>query len=148
MRIDLSGDSRVSAKLGGFTVDTDQPVRAGGDGSAPAPFDYFLASIGTCAGFYVQEFLHHRGLPTEGVHLTLTTTRRPGSKMLARITLRLVLPEGFPDRYRMAIARAVDLCTVKRHILDPPLFETIVETSPGRDDPAPVPISATAESVH
>ena len=53
MEIFFEGNKKVSANLNGTIIRTDQPLQAGGNGSAPAPFDLFLASIGTCAGIYV-----------------------------------------------------------------------------------------------
>jgi ribosomal protein S12 methylthiotransferase accessory factor len=127
--MDFPGGLKVRADLGQLEVLTDQPVRLGGEGSAPAPFDLFLASIGTCAGIYALQFLRRRKLPTEGVRLILATEEDAKRGMLSKITIRIVLPDGFPEKYRDPLARAVELCTVKRHILDPPRFETIVETA-------------------
>jgi ribosomal protein S12 methylthiotransferase accessory factor len=126
--MDFPGGARVRAEFDGLAVETDQPAGHGGEGAAPTPFDTFLASIGTCAGVYVLNFLRRREIPADGIRLTLETTDDPQRKMLSRITLRLAVPAEFPERYRGAIARAVDLCSVKRHILDPPQFETIVES--------------------
>ena len=78
MEIFFPGNKKVSANYRGFRIDTDQPVGAGGDGSAPAPFDLFLASIGTCAGIYVLQFLQQRGLPTEGAESGAEHGARPG----------------------------------------------------------------------
>ena len=64
--IDFPGGARVDAHFGPYTVKTDQPPSGGGQGSAPAPFSLFLASIGTCAGIYVLGFCRQRGLPTDG----------------------------------------------------------------------------------
>ncbi|HMN61100.1 MAG TPA: hypothetical protein PJ988_12085 [Anaerolinea sp.] len=47
MIIEFPGGAKVDATFGGFTVKTDQPPMGGGDGSAPSPFETFLASIGT-----------------------------------------------------------------------------------------------------
>jgi ribosomal protein S12 methylthiotransferase accessory factor len=124
MRMDISfpGGLAVDARFGDFTIPTDQPEHAGGGGSAPAPFDLFLASIGTCAGLFALRFCRQRGIATEGLGLVLHAEREqePGPVSLVRVELRL--PDAFPDKYRDAILRAVDQCTVKRHVLHPPLF--------------------------
>jgi len=126
LKISFPGGARVDAEYKGFLVRTDQPVKAGGNNAAPAPFDYFVASIGTCAGIYVLNFLKQRGLSTEGVRVTVTTVREPGRVGLAEIVTRVGLPASFPHKYRNAIQRAVDLCTVKQQILNPPRFTTVV----------------------
>jgi ribosomal protein S12 methylthiotransferase accessory factor len=69
MTIRLAGGMRVSADFKGFAIATDQPQESGGEGSAPSPFDLFLASLGTCAGFYIQSFCQKRGIPTQGIGL-------------------------------------------------------------------------------
>ena len=127
MRISFPGGVRVDAATQDFVIRTDQPDRLGGANTAPAPFDYFLASIGTCAGFYVLSFLERRGLPTEDVSLALSTVEDPQHHRVSDITLKVHLPWGFPDKYRNAIANVVDQCSVKKHVLDPPRFHTVLE---------------------
>jgi len=126
MQIGFPGGSRVQAQYKGFTIDTDQPAHGGGGGSAPAPFDYFIASIGTCAGFYVLKFLEQRSLPTEGVRVTLSTKKDRERKRISDVVVRIELPDEFPQKYRQALMRAVDLCSVKQHVLEPPRFTTEV----------------------
>jgi ribosomal protein S12 methylthiotransferase accessory factor len=128
MEIRFPGGLAVEALYKGFRIATDQTPAAGGQGSAPAPFDLFLASLGTCAGLYALRFCQERKLPTDGLALTLSTEKDPETKRLSRIRLLLHLPEGFPDRYTAAIERAVNLCAVKRALAEPPEFETVVMT--------------------
>jgi len=126
MKIEFPGGVRVDACYQGFRIATDQPADAGGEGSAPAPFDHFLASLGTCAGVYALQFLRQRRLPTDGLELVLTARRDPGSRMYDEITLRLRLPAAFPEKYRDALLRAIDLCSVKKHLATPPAVRTVV----------------------
>lgn len=127
MTIGFPGGARVSAEYEGFTVETDQPAEQGGENSAPAPFDYFLISIGTCVGYYVLKFLQKRELPTEGVRLELSTVKDPERKMHTEVRIRLRLPKSFPKKYEKAIVKAADGCSVKKHILTPPAFVMDVE---------------------
>ena len=125
MEITFPGGLAVEAHPKGFTIATDQPVAEGGGGSAPSPFDLFLASIGTCAGLYVLRFCRQRGIDTTGLGLSLATEREGGGGRVSAIRLELRLPAGFPDKYREAIVRAADQCAVKRHIFEPPRFEVV-----------------------
>lgn len=120
MEISFPGGAQVDASFGGFTVHTDQPPAGGGDGLAPTPFALFLASFGTCAGIYVLGFLRQRGLPTEGVRLIQHATRNPASGMTERIEIEILLPLGFPEKYRDAVVRAAEQCAVKKHLENPP----------------------------
>jgi putative redox protein len=85
MIVRFPGGKRVDAEYGGFTVRTDQAREAGGDASAPAPFDLFLASIATCAGIYVKGFCDSRGIATEGLGLGMRVEREPsGPRIIGR----------------------------------------------------------------
>jgi ribosomal protein S12 methylthiotransferase accessory factor len=123
MEVYFPGKKRVYADYKGFTVETDQPEAAGGDDSAPAPFDLFVASIGTCAGIFALSFMQQRGIATEGARISLRAERDPKTKMIGKMTIDLHLPPGFPQEYRDAVVRAMELCSVKRHIHQPPVFE-------------------------
>ena len=126
MEVFFPGNQRVHARYKGFLIETDQPVTAGGDESAPAPMDLFLASIATCAGVYVLGFLKQRGLPTEGAGVIMRHERDPETRLVSKIALEIKLPPGFPEKYREAIVRAAETCAVRRHLDDPPAFETFV----------------------
>ena len=73
MQIHFPSGKRVFADNNGFTIETDQPARGGGDDSAPAPFDLFPASIGTCAGIYALGFVPQRGIDPQGSRITMRT---------------------------------------------------------------------------
>ena len=127
MNIDLRfpGGVAVDALFKGFTVRTDQPVDQGGGGTAPSPFDLFLASLGACAGFYALRFCQQRGIDTAGLALRLVTASDAARKRTASVSIEIDLPPGFPEKYSAAIVRAVDQCSVKRHVLEPPAFEVV-----------------------
>jgi putative redox protein len=131
MSVTFPGGKRVDASYGGFTFRTDQPAEAGGDGSAPSPFDLFLASIATCAGFYVKGYCDTRALSTEGLELRMRVERNPETRMVAWLALDSRLPEGFPERHRDGVRRAADLCAVKKHLQQPPAFKIRVSTHVG-----------------
>jgi len=123
MKISFPGGLRVDAEYKGFVIKTDQPVYSGGDGSAPAPFDMFLASIATCAGYYVLAFCNKREIPTEKAAVVMKTRRNPETKRIEKISIEIQLSPEFPEKYKKAVIKAVDACSVKAHILNPPVFE-------------------------
>lgn len=125
MDITFPGGVQVNAQFNGFEIATDQPERNGGQNSAPSPFDFFLASLGTCAGFFALRFCQQRELPTEGLHLKLTARHNAESKRLDRVEITMQLPKEFPEKYRSAIIRATDQCAVKKALLDAPEIELI-----------------------
>lgn len=127
MLIDFPGGARVDAHFGNYTVKTDQPPSGGGESSAPAPFDYFLASLGTCAGIYILGFCRSRGVSTENIRLVQRHQVDPVTHMVSGVTFEIELPPDFPEKYKPAVIRAAEQCKVKKHLEHPPKFE--VKTS-------------------
>jgi ribosomal protein S12 methylthiotransferase accessory factor len=123
MIVRFPGGKRVDAEYGGFTIQTDQPPKGGGEGTAPQPFDLFLASIATCAGFYVKGYCDTRGISTDNLGIEMHVERDHEQHRIGKLLLEIRLPEGFPEKHRDAVIRAADLCAVKKHILNPPAFE-------------------------
>ena len=125
MEITFPGGVEVKAQFNGFEVATDQPEKNGGQNSAPSPFDLFLASLGTCAGFFALRFCQQRQLSTQGLRLQLAAERNPETNRLDRVEISLQLPKDFPEKYRSAIIRATDQCAVKKALLDTPEIEVV-----------------------
>jgi len=117
---------KVDVEYKGFVVKTDQPAPEGGGGTAPSPFDFFLVSLAACAGFYALAFCRERKISVDGLGLTMSTEKGEVSKMIDKITIAVDLPADFPEKYRAALVKAIDHCTVKAHILRPPQFEIVI----------------------
>ncbi len=126
MEIVFGGNKKVNAVYDNFVIKTDQPRYAGGDNSAPQPFDLFLASIGTCSGIYVLSFCQERNIDTDGIKLILKA-ERGRKKIIDKIKIEICLPPEFPEQYKDAVVRAAELCAVKRCIQNPPSFEIYVK---------------------
>ena len=123
MEISFSGKKKVTAHYRGFVIETDQDENDGGDGSAPEPFDLFLAAMGTCAGVYVKSFCEERQIDTTGLKMSLVFDRNEQTRLVETVNIHITLPPGFPEKYRSAVVKTAGLCTVKRNILNPPRFE-------------------------
>jgi ribosomal protein S12 methylthiotransferase accessory factor len=119
----IGAGDRIEAVMGKQTIPTDE------NGSAPEPLDLFFASIGTCAGKYVARFCRKRNIPVDGIKIRQRMVIDRKTYLSQRIELTVELPEDFPDRYREAVIRAAGLCTVKRHLDQPPPIE-VVTTKP------------------
>ena len=126
MTVSFPGGKKVDVQAGEQTVHTDQSVAHGGEGTAPEPFDVFLASIAACAGIYALEFCNSRKLDSAGLGVTLNAERDDEKKRYTRVRLDVKTPAGFPEKYRDALLRSVDLCAVKKHILNPPEFSIVL----------------------
>lgn len=130
MEVTLDGGKVVTAHLNGKTIRTDQSVRNGGGGTAPEPFELFLASIGTCAGVYVKSFCDQRGIPAEGIRIIQSVVFDPEKRVPAQIRLNIQLPADFPEKYRAAVINAAELCLVKKTINNVPSFEVVTSSVP------------------
>jgi len=121
----------VTAHINGKTIKTDQSVRNGGGGTAPEPFELFLASIGTCAGIYVKSFCDQRGIPAEGIKIVQSVKFDPEKRVPSNIKLDIQLPAAFPEKYRAAVVNAAELCLVKKTINTAPGFEVVTSVGQG-----------------
>ena len=123
--VTLDGGKIITAHHQGHAIKTDQPLSSGGENSAPAPFDLFLASIGTCAGIYVKSFCDQRRIPTDNIQIVQSIEFDKQKRLPSIIKLDIQLPADFPEKYRTAVVNAADLCAVKRSIANPPVFEVV-----------------------
>jgi ribosomal protein S12 methylthiotransferase accessory factor len=128
MEIYFDGNKKVNANWNGTTIKTDQPVQGGGDGTAPAPFDLFLASIGTCAGIYVKGFCDQRGISTDKIKIIQKMNFNPATRLIDKLDLEIQLPDDFPEKYKEAVINSANLCAVKRHMQQPPEFDVYTKT--------------------
>jgi putative redox protein len=125
MEIKFEGGKVVSAHTRGHIIRTDQPLDNGGGNTAPAPFDLFLASIGTCAGIYVKSFCDNRKISTDNIRIIQTTEFDKETGLPVDITIDIKLPSDFPDKYRDSVINVAELCKVKKSIAKPPVFNII-----------------------
>ncbi len=128
MIVSFGGGKKVNAEFNGFTIKTDQGVYAGGEGSAPEPFTLFLASIGTCAGIFVLSFCQNRGISTEGIRIVQSHEANESGRGVGKIIITIELPPDFPEKYKDTVINVANLCAVKKHIMEPPVFEVRTET--------------------
>jgi putative redox protein len=120
MEIRFPGGMKVEALFDGYMVKTDQPVADGGLGTAPAPFDLFLASIGTCTGYYVMSFCQKNNIPTQNVTLHASMQRNQKTHLVEHCDITIRVPNDFPKKYENAVIKAAEVCTVKRNLQNPP----------------------------
>ena len=115
MEITFDGGKVITAHTNSHSIRTDQPVNAGGENSAPAPFELFLASIGTCAGIYVKMFCEQRDINTDGIKIIQSAEYDRQTGLPTFIKLDIQLPADFPEKYKAAVINAADLCKVKKN---------------------------------
>ena len=125
MVITFEGGKVVTAHSHGHIIRTDQSLKDGGGDTAPAPFELFLASIGTCAGIYVKSFCDNRQIPAENIKLIQTTEYNKETGLPVSVKIDIQLPPDFPEKYKASVLHVAGLCKVKKSIASPPVFEII-----------------------
>jgi len=123
MEISFAGGMKVYADYKGFTIQTDQNAKDGGDNTAPTPSDLFFASLGTCSGLYALRFCEKRKIDTENLKISLALQSDPKTHMVEKIVFKVSLPPEFPEKYTAALIKSINLCYVKKHLEQPPRFE-------------------------
>lgn len=126
MEVEFPGNKKVQANFLDFKVLTDQPTRYGGDNESPSPFQYFLASLAACAGYYVLAFCQERNLPMDGIKIVQEAIAGPVKGQLGTVKVDIIVPPTFPEKYRNALVSAANACAVKRTIQNPPEFQVNV----------------------
>lgn len=113
---------RLEARFDDFTVTCDQPIRYKGDGSAPSPFDYFLASSALCAAYFVRVYCLSRDIPTEGIRLSQNNIVDPENRYKQVFQIQVELPDSISEKDRTGILRSIERCTVKKVVQEGPEF--------------------------
>lgn len=114
---------RLEAAFDDFKVIADQPVRYKGDGTAPGPFDYFLASSALCAAYFVKVYCVARDIPTDDIRISQDNIVDPDNRYNQTFNIEIELPEGISEHDREGMIKAMDRCTVKRVIQNTPTFK-------------------------
>ena len=125
--LNFPGNKKVEVIYGNHRVLTDQPVDNGGDDEAMAPFDLFMASLVSCAGIFALSFLRKRNLSTEGLNIRMYPEWNEEEHRVADIRMEVDTPADFPEKYKSALLNTIDLCTVKRHLANPPKFNVEIK---------------------
>ncbi|KQN69115.1 protein involved in RimO-mediated beta-methylthiolation of ribosomal protein S12 YcaO [Duganella sp. Leaf61] len=122
IKVNFLDKLRLEAKFDDFTVIADQPIRYKGDGSAPGPFDYFLASSALCAAYFVKLYCNTRNIPTENIRLSQNNIVDPENRYKQIFKIQVELPADISDKDRQGILRSIDRCTVKKVVQEGPDF--------------------------
>lgn len=143
IKVNFLDNLRLEAKFDDFTVVADQPIRYKGDGSAPGPFDYFLASSALCAAYFVKLYCQARDIPTENIRLSQNNIVDPENRYKQMFKIQVELPEDISDKDRQGILRSVERCTVKRVVQNNPDF--VIEAVDNLDADAQALLGTTVD---
>src|SRR5690554_5942032 len=122
IKVNFLDNLRLEAKFDDFTVVADQPIRYKGDGSAPGPFDYFLASSALCAAYFVKLYCNTRNIPTDNIRLSQNNIVDPENRYKQIFKIQVELPADISAKDRQGILRSIERCTVKKVVQTGPEF--------------------------
>jgi ribosomal protein S12 methylthiotransferase accessory factor len=122
IKVNFLDKLRLEARFDDFTVVADQPIRYKGDGSAPGPFDYFLASSALCAAYFVKLYCETRNIPTDNIRLSQNNIVDPENRYKQIFKIQVELPADISAKDRQGILRSIDRCTVKKVVQTGPEF--------------------------
>ncbi|MDO6563179.1 OsmC domain/YcaO domain-containing protein [Amphritea sp. 1_MG-2023] len=143
IKVNFLDNLRLEAKFDDFTVIADQPIRYKGDGSAPGPFDYFLASSALCAAYFVKVYCQARDIPTDDIRLSQNNIVDPENRYNQIFKIQVELPDTISERDRTGIIRSIDRCTVKKVVQQGPEFR--IETVENLDADASIMAMGVAD---
>ncbi|MDD5334081.1 MAG: OsmC domain/YcaO domain-containing protein [Rhodoferax sp.] len=144
IKVNFLDKLRLEAKFDDFTVVADQPIRYKGDGSAPGPFDYFLASSALCAAYFVKLYCSTRNIPTDNIRLSQNNIVDPENRYQQIFKIQVELPADISAKDRQGILRSIDRCTVKKVVQAGPEF--VIEEVENLDADAQALLSLTPAS--
>ena len=122
IKVNFLDKLRLEAKFDDFTVVADQPIRYKGDGSAPGPFDYFLASSALCAAYFVKLYCDTRNISTENIRLSQNNIVDPENRYQQIFKIQVELPADIKEVDRRGILNSIERCTVKKVVQAGPEF--------------------------
>ena len=122
IKVNFLDKLRLEAKFDDFTVIADQPIRYKGDGSAPGPFDYFLASSALCAAYFVKLYCETRNISTENICLSHNNIVDPENRYKQIFKIQVELPGDISAIDRQGILRSIERCSVKKVVQAGPEF--------------------------
>jgi len=118
--IEHLGDLQFEIKARTHTIACDQPAGNGGYDEGMTPPELFLASLGSCAGFYAAEYLRKQKLATEGTRIKVTAEKAKDPPRLADFRIEVDLPVELSEQHRAGVENAIRHCLIQNTLLQPP----------------------------
>jgi len=104
------GGVKFAAQVRTHRVVVDQPVRGGGEDSAPTPLELLGASLGTCVALYVQQYCDSRGLPYAGMSVEVEQLGATNPHRIGQFAVRVILPTALPEPHASMLERVARSC--------------------------------------
>jgi uncharacterized OsmC-like protein len=100
---------QVSIFVGPHTLIGDLPAFEDGSDAGPSPYDFLLASLGTCTAMTVKWAAERHRIPLGGVEVRLSQSRTPTGHLIRR---SVEIEGDLTDDQRARLRRAAERCPV------------------------------------
>jgi len=120
VQIEHIGDLQFEITARTHTIACDQPIENGGYDEGMTPPELFLASLGSCAGFYAAQYLRKEGLATEGTRVRVSAEKAKDPPRLVNIRIEVDLPVEVSEKHRAGVEDAIHHCLLHRTLSNPP----------------------------
>ena len=125
------GDVQFEVRARNHAVYCDQPVEAGGYDEGMTPPEFFLASLGACAGYYAAQYANANGLTAKGMRVRVTAEKAKAPARLDDLRIFVEYPETLDPRHREGLWQSVHKCLIHNTLTHPPKITTeIVAAEP------------------
>ena len=126
--VEYEQGDRFRITVRGHELVVDQPLDDGGGDDGPTPVEVFVAGLASCVAYYAGHYLRRHDIPVEGLAVECDfafAEDRPAR--VGRVTLRIIVPEGFPEGRRAGLLAVAEHCTVHNSIRQAPEVAMTVE---------------------
>ena len=129
------GDVQFAIKAREHTIVSDQPVENGGHDEGMTPPELFLASLGSCAGFYAAMYLRKHKLVSEGTLVRVQAEKLKNPARMDNFRIDIEVPGGLPESHQAGVEEAVHHCLIHNTLLHPP--QMVIEVKSAELAPQP-----------
>jgi len=122
--VEIGGDGyETDIWAGSHTMRADEPRSAGGMDTGPNPYDFLLASLGSCTAMTIRMYADRKGWPLRSVNVALDHKRvhardcedcESQSGQITRITRIIDVQGDLSDEQRDKLLEIADKCPVHR----------------------------------
>jgi len=120
------GAVQFEIKARQHTIASDQPPESGGHDEGMTPPELFLASLGSCAGFYVAAYLRKHKLAMEGTRVRVTAEKLKDPARIDHFRIEIDTPVALDSNHQAGVEAAVHHCLIHNTLLHPPQIDIAV----------------------